>query len=232
MSGRHPSFLELDRVALGEAASAGIQEHLSSCTRCQAHMERAQRAGAVPAWVGQIDGQTTPPPRHRWLWAGGFASAALAAAIVFLFVRTPTNGSSAGYTTVKGSAAVAVHINRGNRVSLWDGHSKVMPADALRLEVVPDGYRYVGVFAETNAGATSQYIQLYAAPLPDSTEPTVLPKAWEVDTRPGPETIIVIMSNAPIPAADLPLEFQRLVRDGAWVQRLTLYKQLPTTELP
>ena len=232
MNGRHPSFLELDRVALGEAASAGIQEHLPSCARCQAHMERAQRGGAVPAWVGQLDGQTTVSPRHRWLWAGGLASAALATAIVLLSIRAPTNGGSAGYTTVKGAAAVAVHIKRDNRVSLWDGHSKVMPADALRLEVVPDGYRYVGVFAETNAGETGAYIQLYAAPLPSSTEPTVLPKAWKVDATPGPETIIVIMSDAPILAVELQRGIQRLVRNGAWVQRLTLLKQLPTTELP
>jgi len=232
MSTSHPSFLELDRIVLGATPSEQVREHLASCPRCSAHVENARRADAVPAWAKGLEGRARPTATRRWLWAGGFASAAAAAAIVLLAVRTPTREDGAGPTTAKGSASVAVHIKRGNRVALWDGHSKVMPEDALRLEVRPDGQRYVAVFAERASGGSTHYLPLYAAPLPDSEEATVLPKAWKVDAEPGPETIVIVMSNAPVTEEKLRQGTQQLVREGAWVRRLTLEKEVPGTESP
>ncbi len=232
MSQPHPSYLELDRLALGEPPDERLREHVASCARCKAHLENARRAGPVPAWVGNLDRRAPRRARTRWLWAGGFASAAAAAALLVVFTRTTTNESGSGYTTVKGSASVAVHIKRGNRVSLWDGHSRVMPADALRLEVVPDGHRYVAVFAERVVDGNVRHAELYAGPLPDSDDATVLPKAWKVDAEPGPETIIVVMSNAPVSEDELRQGTRQLLRKGAWVRRLTFEKEVPGTESP
>jgi hypothetical protein len=201
----HPSFLELDRLALGETTGG---EHIADCARCRDHIDRLKRPEPVPAWVGGLPARR---PRWTWAWGGGLA---LAAAVVLFLVVRPDGGEE--FTTVKGSPTVAVHIKRGDEVMLWDGVQPVLPGDRLRLEVAPDGFRYLQVF-------TAGEVLLYQGALPER-GPTLVPKAWEVDDRPGPETLIVVMSAGPVTAASL----ARDPEPGIW--RTTLI--LPKTEEP
>lgn len=73
----HPSFRELDLVALGEERP-GVRQHLATCSTCTAHVETLGRPLVLPVWENG-------PRRTLWRgWLptlGGAAAAALAAAV-------------------------------------------------------------------------------------------------------------------------------------------------------
>ena len=221
MTDRHLSMFALDRRILGATLTEPEQAHLDDCDRCQRYIEEAQLGGPVPGWVRAIE-PGRPRPGRRWLWAGGTAGLVAAAAALLLVVPSPDKAASDGdTTTIKGSAAVAVHIKRDERVFLWDGQSALQPGDALRLEVVPDDHAQVTVFARQ---PDATYTVLYAGPLGPSAETTVLPKAWAVDDSPGPEEMVVVLSDGPLPAAVIASGPDSLPRDQLWLRRLTFRK--------
>ncbi len=180
----HPSFLELDRVALGVEVASATRTHLSSCERCRLHVERLESHEAPPAWVRDL----AKPRRSRrsWLFGGGFALAAAAAVLVMLFVRGDHRDDS--FTTVKGEPSVALHIKRGDAVFVWDGVEPVRPGDQLRLEIAASGHLRVQVLS---AGDVS----LYDAPIAAGSGSLLLPTAWEVDAEPGTETLTIVLSE-------------------------------------
>ncbi|HUS66177.1 MAG TPA: hypothetical protein VMZ28_16605 [Kofleriaceae bacterium] len=201
----HPSFLALDRAALGAALDPAARAHVDGCERCQAHVDRVQRAEPPAPWLRAL-----PPARpawRSWRWGGGLALAAATACALLLLVRARGRGdddrAGAGATTAKGAPEVLLHIKRGDSVTTWDGAAPVIPGDRLRLEIAPSGYRRVQVIGSGGA-------LLHDAPL---RAPGLLPVAWEVDDQPGPETLTVILTDHP--------------RDRAWRTTLTLPKSEP-----
>ncbi len=209
MRGAHPSFLELDRHALGVSA-AGVAAHVATCEACQAHLRLVEPGGAaadVPAWALA---QRRRPPRLRW--SVSFAAAAAACALV-LWLAVGHRGG--GGIETKGGPELWLYVKRGERVDLWNGTDPVRPGDRLRLKLQPDRYRHISVFG--GAG------RLYDAPLV-SGQLTSLPFSWEVDAQPGDETLVVILgpeSVAPEEVADV------LARGDAaryWSRRLVLAK--------
>lgn len=201
----HPSYLELDRIALGAAPG----EHVASCPRCRAYVDSvAPIDGAAPGWVGALAGG---PRRPRWRWLGGGAMV-LAVATIALVVAWP-RPSRRPASTAKGGPAVAVHIKRGDHVFTWDGRAAIQPGDRLRLEVSPAGFAHVGVFTPTG----ERLLPLYHAELPGT---AVLPPAWEVDRAPGPEILVVVLSDRPVADARL----GALLSEGAWLATLRLPK--------
>jgi hypothetical protein len=196
----HPSYLELDRAALGaEAASA--RAHLARCERCRHYVERlARHEPRPPAWVREL--APSRSPRRAWWFGGSFAlvAAAAVAVVLLVFVRRDREPS---YTTVKGAPSIAVHVKRGDDVFIWDGVERLMPGDRLRLEVAARDHRRVQVL-------TAGDVSLFDAPLPAGGS-LLLPAAWEVDAQPGAETLTVVLTDA---------------RGGTWRTTLTLAKQI------
>ena len=199
----HPSFLALDRAALGAALDPAARAHVEGCARCQAHVDRVRRPEAPAPWLRAL-----PPARpaswRAWRWGGGLALAAAACAFL-LFARARGDGRDdhADAITAKGAPEVLLHIKRGDSVMTWDGAAAVLPGDRLRLEIAASGYRRVQVIGAGGA-------LLHDAPLRES---GLLPLAWKVDDQPGPETLTVILSDHP--------------RDRAWRTTLTLPKSEP-----
>jgi hypothetical protein len=125
----HPSQLQLDAVHLGVDDPAA-RAHLAGCARCR---ERVR--------VAEIDHRyflASVMPRHtigraRRAWWLGVSVFAMAAALVVMFVRTPTEEPVLG---IKGAPDVQVYANQDGRVvALRDG-MELRPGDRIRFVVL------------------------------------------------------------------------------------------------
>src|SRR5262245_36040613 len=121
MSPTHPSFLELDRLAL-DAAKPATREHVATCTECQAHLSRLEHPVPVPRWVRGGRPVPQPPPFPR-LWA--FAAAVICASLVAGVTVTVTRSASPAYVEKATAPAVALFIKREERVTQWDTREAV-----------------------------------------------------------------------------------------------------------
>jgi hypothetical protein len=220
----HPSFLELDRLALGAAAGPSTRSHVTECAACREHIARVQSSAEVPAWAARLARkESASAPVSRWRWIGGGGLALAAATAILLFIARAQDADPE-FTSVKGTPSVAVHVKRGDRVFLWDGQSPVWPDDRLRLQVSPDGFRYISVFSASASGDPAEAELLYEAMLPPSSASVLLPKAWQVDAAAGPETLVVVLSDRRVPISALRSDPGAMARQGAWMTTLTLQK--------
>jgi hypothetical protein len=101
-AGEHPSHLELDRLMLGAARSAGTAVHVSACARCRDHLDGLRLEAASPPPAGLREriqaGPALAPKRAGMLdrafagwrarWPVGVAGAAGLAAAVAVAVMT------------------------------------------------------------------------------------------------------------------------------------------------
>jgi hypothetical protein len=180
----HPSYLELDRLALNRAAPE-TAAHVAQCTRCIAHIAQLTPVAPPPAWLGQLQ-----PPRARArkrTLAAALGGLAMAAALCLALLRP----DEPAYDGAKGAPAVAVHVNREGRVALWD-HGPLRPGDRIRLEVAAAEFEYVSVFTSQGSAKLSA---MYSGRVPSHGQ-TLLPKAWLLDAAPGPERLLVMFSHA------------------------------------
>ncbi len=205
----HPSFLALDRAALGEA-SAEVRAHLKECPRCAEHVAAVSRPAPVPTWVSELG--DAPPPRATkgWLWGLGLAAcAALAVAIVVALVlpeRAPSrvpatwpqrDSSEVLLSNPRGGSppTVTLSIQRGEELRPWDGRSPVQAGDGLRFRVSPEGFSHVTVAA---ADGTTWRV-LHARPVQPGLPVLLPPEArWEVRGDRESERLLVVFSDKPV----------------------------------
>jgi len=211
----HPSFLQLDRHALGVGVAA-TADHVKGCAQCQAHLEKCEQPLSVPAWARDL----SRPRRFRWLGAPQLAAFGACAAAVAIAVALWPRPHAEGEIGVKGNPSVAVYMKRGEHVSLWDGRTPLRAGDSVQLKVAPEGFGRVAV-ASIEGGAAKE---LYAGPVA-SRDATLLPQSWTLDAAPGPEALLIVFSNAPLSADQLRSALARLPRTPElWTTRLTLTK--------
>jgi hypothetical protein len=216
MAEAHPSYLELDRHALGAATEASTALHVADCARCRGYLASMPRPAELPAWL--------PPARPATrLWGGrrwAIAAACLAAAAALVLVRLGPEADRSAYDGVKGAPAVAVYVLRAGQVQLWDG-AVLEAGDRIRLEVAPEQFRRVSVFSLTD-GARPR--SLYTGALTPGVR-QVLPKAWQIDGSPTPERLAIFFSDMEISAQAA--ETLLMARDPreVWLVRLQLPKR-------
>jgi hypothetical protein len=220
---RHPSFLELDRAALG-LRSPALEQHLQGCAECGAYLARVTRAEPIPAWV-----QAPRPDRRRawprWGWPV-LATAALASVLLVVLPGTPPREGS-GYVAPKSAPAVAVYIKRGDQVFLWDGQAPLVPEDRIRLQVASETHRYVTVAARSEGGA-AEWTVLYEGALSTDAPETALPASWRVDAAGGEEVLRVLFSTEPLSEARAAELFPAAPRtETLWTTELRLPKSPP-----
>ncbi|NTX35846.1 hypothetical protein HUA78_15465 [Myxococcus sp. CA033] len=215
---RHPSFLELDRAALGPPAPS-LARHLETCAECGAYLQRVKQPESVPAWARSLG---TAPPRGTWRlewrrWGLPLVATAALACLVFVVVPgTP-------YVAPKGAPAVAVHLKRGEQVFLWDGQTPLVPEDRIRLQVSSESYRYVAVAARAPSG----WAVLFAGPLSEGPD-MALPASWRVDEAGGEEVLRVLFSREPLPTSQTEALFSDAPRtEKLWTTELRLPKGPP-----
>jgi len=185
----HPSFLELDRLALNTGA-AETERHTASCAACAAHLRTIRLSPtAAPAWA-----RRPSRPRIPFLPTFGALAAVCAASVVFILV--PREDDALAVRAKAAAPSVAVYVKRGDRVSLWDGLSPLQAGDAVRLEVTPSGYTHLWVTTPVaDAGARARV--LYRGELPPAGT-TVLPVSWRLDGDSGAEVLDVTLAKRPL----------------------------------
>jgi hypothetical protein len=224
----HPSFLELDRHALG-VVRADVAAHVTSCESCQARLAHPGPAPEIPAWARQL-----APRRGSWFsWpaltrtrALAFAVTALAcAALVWtaggnFITRLAGSGATEDYVGTKGGPSLWLYVKRGDRVALWNGSDPVMPGDLLQLKVQPDRFTHINVFAANKTPGA--YTTLYDATIA-SGQPTTLPSSFRVDAESGDEALLVVLGPESISPGEVATV---LARDKGryWSHRFVLPK--------
>src|SRR5213075_554773 len=76
----------------------------------------------------------------------------------------------------------------------WDGKQALAGGDRLRIKVDPAGYRRVEVYSVKTPEAPEL---LYSGSVTPAQSVT-LPDAWEIDSEPGAERLMVVFSNEPV----------------------------------
>jgi hypothetical protein len=210
---RHPSFLQLDRIALG-ADAPEWSSHVSACPRCSAYVNRQRQPVNAPEWTRIPRLRILP---FRWLPSLAAAGAVASLALALFAVR-----ASAPPTDAKGAPSVAVYVQRGDTIALWDGQQPLAPGDRLQLEIRPEGMPAVAVALRTPAG---EWEPLYQGRL---TAPTGrIPESWRLDATPGPETLGIALSHEPLSPGELIDVLDRGTRDvRVWTTVLALRKRL------
>lgn len=188
----HPSYLALDRAALGHVAPE-LRAHLDACPECRGYVASLAEP---PAAADLSEIRRKFAQRKRWpvraLWA---ALPVAAAACALLFVRhqpvaTPA-ASEQPYVGAKGFASVWIYVKRGTNSALWDGKQPFFPGDQLRLKLDPGRFQRVSVYSLHDPAAPER---LYAGALRPNQDAT-LPDAWELDSEPGAERLVVVLSQ-------------------------------------
>jgi len=230
----HPSFLELDRFALGAAGALATAAHVGACARCRRHVETLREAPPVPPGLrDRIVSPAADSPlavtRRFWAWfrgprigAAGLAGALAIAALLWI-VRTP-RAPDVGYDGVKGLPSVWIYVKRDNELALWDGERPLEARDRLRLKIDPQDLTHVDVFTRDEAaGAGSAPAPIFDGRLRPGTV-TTLPAAWQLDGNSPRESLIVVLSRDGVSASAA----QRFLRDGApagvWLRRFELHR--------
>ena len=179
----HPSFLALDRHALGIKVPE-VEAHLPGCEQCAGHVARVSQPAPVPQSLGE-----TVKPRPFWTLRMAWVFAPVAVMGVAVLALPGDEARS------KGTPGLAVYVRHGSQVSRWDGKSSLAVGDALQLEVSPAGFPHLTVL---QPGGTT----LYEADI-DANKALLLPQSWTLDAAPGPERITVVFSYNPLSSAEL-----------------------------
>ncbi|MDP1916901.1 MAG: hypothetical protein Q8L14_11670 [Myxococcales bacterium] len=190
----HPSFLALDRHALGEP-TADVILHVAGCLTCRAHVEAVMVAAPIPARVLEL--RQAPAP--RWWRAPWLRLAVPLYLVLAIPFAAATHWAVGRYVakqhtrtafTVKGAPTAAAWVKRGDTVTLWRGEP-LGPGDAVRFQVVLEHFTRVTVI-----DATSKTVLYEAAVTKETTTP-----AWTLDAAPGGDVVWVVLSNEAVTPA-------------------------------
>jgi hypothetical protein len=193
-STRHPSYLELDRLALRSGGSPELTTHVADCLVCRAYLDSPAPVQTVPPWVEEL---ATPGAPRRWRAPSTAFAVLLASAAAFLLWRQPTEHAT--YGTSKGAPSVLVHVQHEGVHSTWDG-APLMAGDQIRLEVAPEEFSYVSVFLPGEHGEPARL--LFQGPVKRHAR-TPLDKAWQLDAWPADERLTVVFSRAPLTSSEV-----------------------------
>jgi hypothetical protein len=205
-----PSTFALDDAELhGGPGAAVVARHLDSCDRCQARRARRTALGRhfdaalrEPLWH-RIDAAR----RHRPWWRRlGLAGPVLAVAAAVVVVATGHRDTHQGrYRGTKGDLAIEVAGRRAGAVFAVDSSTEVRPGDELQLTVRAARAAGGGFVLAGSVDGTGKFSSFYPASLDGHSMPlpppgTPLEPPVVLDDAPGPERIVVVLSERPIEA--------------------------------
>jgi hypothetical protein len=188
----HPSYLALDRHSLGQKQDH-VAQHLAGCEACRKHVESLSVAAPEPMLRAvETKLAATRQRRARAWWAASSVLAAAACLILLLGRLGPQSmDERAPYIGAKGQLSVWIYVKRGAVTQLWDGKQPVFPGDRLRMKVDPSTFDRVEVYSVRAPEAPELLHAGSVAP----GKSVSLPEAWEVDSEPGAEHLVVVFSK-------------------------------------
>lgn len=209
-----PSTFALDDAELhGGPGAAAVARHVDSCDRCQTRRVRRTALGhhfeaAVrePLW-SRVDAARRRRPWWRRL---GLAAPALAVAAAVVVVATGHRGTHQGtyettYHGTKGDLAIELAVRRVGAVFAVAPTTEVRPGDELQLTVHAARAAGGGFVLVGSVDGTGKFSPFYPASLEGHSvalPPPGTPLAPPVvlDGAPGPERIVVVLSERPLEA--------------------------------
>ena len=233
---QHPPFLELDRLWLAQQETPGtvpedaeeIVCHIESCPICQDYMHNLCQGAPIPAWATDWTLPITiaaRKPRRPW-----FPPLAIAAflAVMFTMVLLPRLRSAPvpqralGGISGQTNPSAGLFVKRGPRIFRWSSNAALHPGDRFLLKIVPEGYTYLTIFAQSKPGKSSattatassatpidigdqHLVPIYQAPV-SPTAVTTLPELWQVDGVPKGDALVLALSHGRVQADDVDLD--------------------------
>ena len=222
----HISTLKLHRLRYGELDEAevrAIRTHVEGCARCaeRLQVQEQERAAfvatpvpdAIRALAAQEAAPTLAERLQGWfrqpLLVGGLA---LAAAATIAVVSLPGDSS---YTGIKGQHLVEVVVQ--DHGTLDPDAESIHPGDRLQLRIPPGDWEQVWVGDEE--------AWLGSFPVTPSKSWHLMPFSLEVDSQPGPEEIVVVLSNHPLTEQEANAALAGKKLGGVQVEQLQLHKE-------
>jgi hypothetical protein len=186
----HVSALVLDELASGPGPS---NAHVESCEQCRAKLNALKtQAQASRASFGyaRTKARVLAPKPSPWRWVALVATPLVAAGLFFVALHS---GQQEG-DRLKGTPSI--DFVRADGVAVTD----VRPGTHLKLKVGAAGFTHALALAVDDKGAVEQ---LWPQDGADDTLPgrgvVMLPR--ELEATPGPVTVHVLLSQAPIDSA-------------------------------
>jgi hypothetical protein len=204
-----PSALELARCEageLGDLATAAIDHHRRGCARCGANFAEVraartellgdapdQRSRRAAAEILDLAGR---PSRRRW-WL--MLLPAAAAAGLTLYVGGRAGEEPGPGVRAKGTFALDLYCNRGERVFVPGPDTRFEAGDRLRFAYTASEPGYLAIFGVEQDGAVFPYYpggDLGAMAVNAGTK-VLLPDSIQLDDHHGDERIFALWSREP-----------------------------------
>jgi hypothetical protein len=210
----HVSQLVLDELLAGAPANA----HVEGCAECRTRLETLKSQAAASqasfAYARTRARLTTPAPAPTpWKWIAALLVPLAAALLVLLVPRGPAPLVEGQGERLKGTASLDFITRDGISVT------EVHPGTRLKLKVGAATFTHGLALAVEDNGAIEQ---LWPDPGADDTLPgtgfVTLPR--ELEATPGPVTVHVLLSNAPIDAVKAKADLGAAMKSaGAFASR-------------
>jgi hypothetical protein len=211
------SDFAIDDHELHGSAPAAAVAHLERCGLCQARCaeRRARVAEFQDLWSAGTWARiaASRARRRRWVLLSSVSVLGAAAASWLVFAGVPSRKSAGAHragadlVVPKGTAIAQVVCRRGDETfTLGDG-DEVRPGDDLRFRVLGGAARgaYVQVGSVDGSGAYASFYPQgegdVSVARPPAGQP--LPGSIRLDDAPGPERVLVVLSESPLPVTDV-----------------------------
>lgn len=201
------SEFALDDVVIHGAGAATT--HVTGCTRCQRRVaareaaKEAFRSIGPAVWPAVLEGRRA---RARRFWQRPFLMAPLALAGAMAFVLMTRTSPPSPYSGAKGALSLSIVARRGDEVFALDAARRAQAGDALRfLPAAPSPFRFVAIVSVDGRDEVTFFYpssgQDRSVPLPPAGQ--ALPGSIVLDDAPGPERLLVALTDQPIVASEL-----------------------------
>lgn len=220
MTNKHPRTWELERYLLGELSSRRMEEIkrlAEENPEIRAEIERLRKSSPelldqhpseimIPEILkryeenirqARIEAKTGPATLKRLFYAGPV----LATALVLVFIVFFRNGTSPGYTRVKGEESIdftktqiIIYRMKNAKIDLLDNETQAHAGDLLQIAYVPAGKTHGVIFSTDGRGTVTLHFPeiMTGSTILEQEKKVLLASSYELDDAPEFERFFFI----------------------------------------